>query len=87
MLSQTMKEILDAPYALSQDQIDFYVKYQYIKLKHVFDEATIQFFNEHISAQVAKMNRVTTALKIAPPTEKHFCNCLICGPKMQWSKN
>ena len=63
MLSQTMKEILDAPYALSQDQIDFYVKYQYIKLKHVFDEATIQFFNEHISAQVAKMNQVTTALE------------------------
>jgi ectoine hydroxylase-related dioxygenase (phytanoyl-CoA dioxygenase family) len=63
MLSQTMKEILDAPYALSQDQIDFYVKYQYIKLKHVFDEDTIQFFNEHISAQVAKMNQVTTALE------------------------
>jgi ectoine hydroxylase-related dioxygenase (phytanoyl-CoA dioxygenase family) len=62
-LNQSIQEILDTPYALSQDQIDFYVKYQYIKLKQVFDVNTLQFFNEHISAQVDKMNQVTTALE------------------------
>jgi ectoine hydroxylase-related dioxygenase (phytanoyl-CoA dioxygenase family) len=62
-LNQSNQEILDTPYTLSQDQIDFYVKYQYIKLKQVFDVDTLQFFNEHISAQVDKMNQVTTALE------------------------
>ena len=63
ILNQSIQEILDTPYTLSQDQIDFYVKYQYIKLKQVFDVDTLQFFNEHISAQVDKMNQVTTALE------------------------
>lgn len=62
-LNQSIQEILDTPYSLSQDQIDFYVKYQYIKLKQVIDVDTLQFFNEHISAQVDKMNQVTTALE------------------------
>jgi len=62
-LNQSIQEILDTPYTLSQDQIDFYVKYQYIKLKQVFDVDTLQFFNELISAQVDKMNQVTTALE------------------------
>jgi ectoine hydroxylase-related dioxygenase (phytanoyl-CoA dioxygenase family) len=62
-LNQSIQEILDTPYILTQDQIDFYVKYQYIKLKQVFDVDTLQFFNEHISAQVDKMNQVTTALE------------------------
>ena len=62
-LNQSIQEILDTPFALSQEQIDFYVKYQYIKLKQVFDVDTLQFFNEHISAQVDKMNQVTTALE------------------------
>ncbi len=62
-LNQSIQEILDTPYTLSQDQIDFYVKYQYIKLKQVFDVDTLQFFNEQISAQVDKMNQVTTALE------------------------
>jgi ectoine hydroxylase-related dioxygenase (phytanoyl-CoA dioxygenase family) len=63
ILNQSIQEILDTPYTLSQDQIDFYVKYQYIKLKQVIDVDTLQFFNEHISAQVDKMNQVTTALE------------------------
>lgn len=62
-LNQSIQEILDNPYILTQDQIDFYVKYQYIKLKQVIDVDTLQFFNEHISAQVDKMNQVTTALE------------------------
>ena len=63
ILNQSIQEIFDTPYTLSQDQIDFYVKYQYIKLKQVFDVDTLQFFNEQISAQVDKMNQVTTALE------------------------
>jgi ectoine hydroxylase-related dioxygenase (phytanoyl-CoA dioxygenase family) len=62
-INQSIQEILDTPYTLSQDQIDFYVKYQYIKLKQVFDVDTLQFFNEHISVQVDKMNQVNTALE------------------------
>jgi ectoine hydroxylase-related dioxygenase (phytanoyl-CoA dioxygenase family) len=54
---------LAAPYALSTEQIDFYQKNRFIKLKQVFDEATIAFFNEAIGKRVALMNKENTPLE------------------------
>ncbi len=46
---------LAKPYQLTDEQIAFYQENRYIKLKQVFDEATISFFNEAISKRVELM--------------------------------
>ncbi len=47
---------LAKPYQLTKEQIAYYQQNRYIKLKQVFDEATIAFFNDAISKLVAIMN-------------------------------
>jgi ectoine hydroxylase-related dioxygenase (phytanoyl-CoA dioxygenase family) len=49
-------ELIDEPYTLTKDQIDFYSTYRYIKLKNVFDKETLSYFNGIISKKVAEMN-------------------------------
>jgi ectoine hydroxylase-related dioxygenase (phytanoyl-CoA dioxygenase family) len=46
---------LTKPYQLTDEQIAFYQENRYIKLKQVFDEATISFFNEAISKRLELM--------------------------------
>jgi ectoine hydroxylase-related dioxygenase (phytanoyl-CoA dioxygenase family) len=48
---------LETSYQLTNEQIAYYQQNRYIKLKSVFDEETISFFNEAISKRVAVMNR------------------------------
>jgi ectoine hydroxylase-related dioxygenase (phytanoyl-CoA dioxygenase family) len=62
-LPESIREKLEAPYALTLGQLAFYQKNQFIKLKEVFDTETIDFFNEVISAQVNQMNHEQTALE------------------------
>ena len=62
-LPESIREKLEAPYTLIQDQLAFYQKNQFIKLKEIFDTETIDFFNEVISAQVNQMNHEQTALE------------------------
>lgn len=52
----SIQELLNTPYALNQEQIDFYQQNRFIKLKQVLDEDTVSFFNEAISQRVALMN-------------------------------
>jgi ectoine hydroxylase-related dioxygenase (phytanoyl-CoA dioxygenase family) len=59
----SIKEHLDTPYLLNQDQIDFYQKNRFIKLKEVLNPETIAFFNQVISDQVNVMNQEQTALE------------------------
>ena len=54
---------LQQPYTLTAEQVDFYDKNRYIKLKGVFNQETIDFFNPVISEQVDKMNTVHTSLE------------------------
>jgi ectoine hydroxylase-related dioxygenase (phytanoyl-CoA dioxygenase family) len=65
MIEQTdsIQRTLNESYTLSQAQLDFFQKNQFIKLKDVLDEETIAHFNEVISAQVDKMNTGNTALE------------------------
>tara|TARA_R110000744_G_scaffold59214_3_gene123327 strand:+ start:1187 stop:1993 length:807 start_codon:yes stop_codon:yes gene_type:complete len=49
-------DLLDIPYTLTKDQVDFYNTYRYIKLKDVFDSQTLSIFNDVISKKVTEMN-------------------------------
>ncbi|MCX8472499.1 MAG: phytanoyl-CoA dioxygenase family protein [Sediminibacterium sp.] len=51
-----ISSFLNAPYSLTKEQIDFYQQHRFIKLKQVFDEATLLYFNEAISNRVALMS-------------------------------
>jgi ectoine hydroxylase-related dioxygenase (phytanoyl-CoA dioxygenase family) len=65
-MSTVPSSIMDAlakPYQLTTDQIEFYQQNRYIKLKQVFDEETISFFNDAISKRVEAMNNVSTPLE------------------------
>ena len=62
-LSKSISEFLNKPYSLSQEQIDFYQKNRFIKLKEVLNPETVQFFNAAISKQVEEMNQEQTALE------------------------
>lgn len=55
--------LLDTPYQLTQDQIDFYEKNRYIKLKQVLDAETLSHFNQIISKKVSEMNQMETPLE------------------------
>lgn len=50
-------------YKLSQDQIDFYQKYRYIKLKNVLTSEELSYYNEIISKKVDEMNTEKTPLE------------------------
>ena len=56
-IPSSVAALLQKPYTLTQEQIDFYQKNRYIKLKQVFDAETIAFFNQAISSQVSKMSK------------------------------
>jgi ectoine hydroxylase-related dioxygenase (phytanoyl-CoA dioxygenase family) len=62
-ISPAIINFLETPYDLTQEQIDFFKKYKYIKLKEVLTDETLQFLNEVISEQVKLMNREKTALE------------------------
>ncbi|HMR82640.1 MAG TPA: phytanoyl-CoA dioxygenase family protein [Niabella sp.] len=53
---------LNSNYELTPEQISFYNTNRYIKLKNVLNRETLDFYNEVISEQVARMNTVTTEL-------------------------
>ena len=61
-LPNAIREFLNSPYTLSADQIDFYQKNRFIKLKEVLNQESITFFNKVIADQVALMNQEQTAL-------------------------
>ena len=49
-------DVLDRPYKLSPEQIAYYQKNRFIKLKQVFDAETIAHFNVVIAAKVDELN-------------------------------
>ena len=63
ILPNSIKENLEIAYLLSEDQIRFYQKNKFIKLKEVLDEEILLFFNKAISEQVTKMNTETTIIE------------------------
>ncbi|MCB0427315.1 MAG: phytanoyl-CoA dioxygenase family protein [Mangrovimonas sp.] len=56
-------EILNSPYILKQEQIDFYQKHRYIKLKEVLDAETLSYFNVLITKKVEELNNMSVPLE------------------------
>jgi ectoine hydroxylase-related dioxygenase (phytanoyl-CoA dioxygenase family) len=54
---------LEKPYPLAKEQIIFYQKNRFIKLKNVLNEESIQFFNKAITDRVNQMNTVTAKME------------------------
>jgi ectoine hydroxylase-related dioxygenase (phytanoyl-CoA dioxygenase family) len=63
---------LNTPYSLTKEQIDFYQENRFIKLKQVFDQPTISYFNEVITRRVEQMNTQTTPLESRSTYGKAF---------------
>jgi ectoine hydroxylase-related dioxygenase (phytanoyl-CoA dioxygenase family) len=62
-IPSSITDTLSKHYALTQEQIEFYQKNRFIKLKQVFDADTIAFFNDSIGQRVALMNKENTPLE------------------------
>jgi ectoine hydroxylase-related dioxygenase (phytanoyl-CoA dioxygenase family) len=62
-IPSTLLASLAKPYELSLEQIEFFQKNRFIKLKQVFDQETITYFNEAIGKRVALMNKEHTPLE------------------------
>ncbi len=54
---------LNENYKLTNDQVNFFQQYRYIKLKQVLNDETLEFFNTAITERVNKMNTVTTGVQ------------------------
>jgi len=67
-ISQELEEY----YQLTEEQIQFYQKNRYIKIKNVLSEDTLIFFNNLITNWVEKMNSQTTLLKKRGTYERAF---------------
>lgn len=65
-------EILNTPYSLTDEQIEFYQRNRYIKLKNVFDESTIDFFNRKITNVVAELAKSVAPLEARDTYGKAF---------------
>lgn len=57
-----LTDILNESYSISGEQIEFYQKHRYIKLKQVLDKETLQYFNTVISEKVDELNDQKTPL-------------------------
>ena len=55
-ITRSISDFLDTPYLLTNDQIEFYQKNQFIKLKEVLNTETIQFFNTIIYRTFVSIN-------------------------------
>lgn len=62
-IPSSILDFLQQPYLITKEQIEFYDKNRFIKLKNVLNEETLHFFNSIIGEQVEKMNTVTTAIE------------------------
>jgi len=62
-IPSAVMDALAMPYNLNTDQIEFYQYNRYIKLKHVFNEETISFFNDAIGKRVKQMNNESVPLE------------------------
>lgn len=63
---------LNTSFSLTREQIDFYQENRFIKLKQVFDQPTISYFNEVITRRVEQMNKQNTPLESRSTYGKAF---------------
>jgi ectoine hydroxylase-related dioxygenase (phytanoyl-CoA dioxygenase family) len=56
IIENLMNNLLDQPYELPKEAVDFFQQNRYIKLKNVFDADTLAHYGEAISKKVAELN-------------------------------
>lgn len=64
--------ILDAPYPLTREQIEFYRENQYIKLKQVFPPELLSYFAAEIARSVQELNTMHLPLELRSTYNKAF---------------
>lgn len=62
-IPQVVSDFLSQPYTLTAENIAFYQKNRFIKLKQVLSREVIDYFNEIISERVNQMNTETRAME------------------------
>ena len=85
-ITKSISDFLNEPYSLNQEQINFYQKNRFIKLKDVLNAETLAFFNDVISQQVNEMNQEKTALEERSTYGKAFLqlfNLWLENPKVK----
>jgi ectoine hydroxylase-related dioxygenase (phytanoyl-CoA dioxygenase family) len=63
LLPSSIKDFLQKQYELTQEQIAFYDKNRYIKLKQVLNEETVNYYSQIISDRVNGMNKEVRLLE------------------------
>jgi ectoine hydroxylase-related dioxygenase (phytanoyl-CoA dioxygenase family) len=85
-ITKSISDFLNEPYSLNQEQINFYQKNRFIKLKDVLNAETLAFFNAVITQQVNEMNQEKTALEERSTYGKAFLqlfNLWLENPKVK----
>jgi ectoine hydroxylase-related dioxygenase (phytanoyl-CoA dioxygenase family) len=72
ILPASLADFLEKPYALAPDQLEFYHKNRFIKLKQVLNEESIAFFNQVISDKVAELSNSAAPLEVRDTYGKAF---------------
>lgn len=67
-----MNNLIDQPYELSQESVDFFQKNRYIKLKNVFDADTLAYYGDAISKKVTELNNQHQSLDTRDTYGKAF---------------
>jgi hypothetical protein len=63
LLPSSIRDFLRQPYELTQEQIDFYQRNRFIKLKNMLNDETLQYYAEVITDKVNEMNKETRSLQ------------------------
>jgi ectoine hydroxylase-related dioxygenase (phytanoyl-CoA dioxygenase family) len=67
-----MHDLLDQPYSLPSQAIEFYQKNRFIKLKDVLDSETLAFYEQRITKKVSELNRQSEPLESRDTYGKAF---------------
>jgi len=62
LIPSTITSFLNQHYVVCQDEIDFYDRNKFIKLKQVLNEETISFFSDHINKKVEELSEGKKAI-------------------------
>lgn len=71
-MSSTATIDIDSPYTLTQENIEFYRKNGYIKLKNVLSAEALDYYGQEISAKVQELNTNTLPIEQRDTYSKAF---------------
>lgn len=71
-MEATILKDLSATYILNEDQINFFQKNGFIKLKQVLSEATLKYMNAIISQEVKRLNTQDLPMELRDTYAKAF---------------